>query len=194
MARRSRGRRRRRRRLAPRRAASPRPRPAPGPRPRCRRSPGPGLTVRHASRLSLSEGGRAGVEGAEEPRHVDRRDAECLRGAAESDEVLAVSAGPKHPKHPRSTAGHSAPHPARVTGPEAGDAPAHEEADRAPGLALLAHAVAGDHRSAPGQEGGDHLEELAAVDRDSRAARSRPGTCAAIGVEVSRVEMYSGCA
>ena len=34
--------------------------------------------------------------------------------------MLAVSAGPKQPKHPRPTAGHRAPHPVRVTGPRHG--------------------------------------------------------------------------
>ena len=44
------------------------------------------------------------------------------------------------------------------------------------------------------QEGADHLEQLALVDRAAAAARSRPCTWALIGVEVSSVEMYSGVA
>ena len=61
-----------------------------------------------------------------------------------SDDVLAVSVGPKQPKQPRSTDGQMAPHPALVTGPRHGVPPRHEQADRAPRLALLADAVPGD--------------------------------------------------
>jgi hypothetical protein len=67
-----------------------------------------------------------------------------------SEEVLAVSAGPKQPKQPRSTAGQSAPQPALVTGAA---------------LALLADAVPREVRATPGEVGGHHLEKLVAIDR-----------------------------
>ena len=50
---------------------------------------------------------------------------------------------------------------------EARQASSHQEADRAPGLALLTDTVPGDDRPSTGQGGVQHLQELPAVDRTS---------------------------
>ena len=119
----------------------------------------------HPGRLPLpAEGGCPGVEGGEQARQLDRA---CRRrqSRAASEPVLAVSDGPKQPKQPRPTAGHRAPQPARVTGPRHGvpsatsmhtvPRPLHSWQTEWPGMA----------RAAPGQGGGDDLQQLAAVDR-----------------------------
>ena len=84
---------------------------------------------------------------------------------SDSEMVLAVADGPKQPKQARPTPGHTAPHPALVTGPRHGVAPGHEDADVGGGLALLAYRVARDPGRPAGQVGGQDLEELMGVHR-----------------------------
>ncbi len=87
------------------------------------------------------------------------------RSSAASDAVLAVSAGPKQPKQPRPTVGHRAPHPDRVTGPRHGADPVTSRHTVPLPLHSWHTECPGTDRRAPGQGGGEDLEELAPIDR-----------------------------
>ena len=71
---------------------------------------------------------------------------------------------------------------------EAGGAVGDHDADVAAPLALDADAVRGDRRAAVLQEGADHLEQLALVDRAALQLEVDRDV-GAIGVEVASVEM-----
>ena len=113
---------------------------------------------------SLEEGGCPGVERAEQPGHVDRRGALGRAAGRPASGVGRVG---------RPEAAEAAPADRGAQGtatgpghrPQARRPLGHEQAHGAAPLALLADGVAGDDRAAPGQGGGDHLEQLVAVDR-----------------------------
>ena len=85
-----------------------------------------------------------------------------------SDAVFGVSCGPKHPKQPRPNRGHSAPQPARVTGPRHGipdDTATHTTPRRLHSTQTLYECslgIAALHQRL------HHLEQLALVDRAPR--------------------------
>ena len=116
------------------------------------------------------------------------------RSCAASDAVLAVSAGPKQPKQPRPTVGHRAPHPGPGDRTQTGGALGHQQADRAPALALLAHRVTRNDGRAASQGGGDAPRAAGAGRWDSRAARSRPRRGRRWAWRSSSESMYSGWA
>ena len=105
--------------------------------------------------------------------------------------VLVTAAGPKQPKQPRPYAGHSAPQPARVTGPRHGT-------PRATVMHVVPRALHSKHTLCPGRSGFRPASSAVSVFTSCRRSIGQPcssrstGTWSEAGVEVSNVDRYSG--
>ena len=105
--------------------------------------------------------------------------------------MFGVSIGPKQPKQPRSYDGQSALQPACVTGPRQG-VPCATMTQTTP---RRLHSV---HTLVAGMPGRRPWRNAVTTSSSWRLSIGQPrsskstGTCAAIGVDVASVEMYSG--
>ena len=106
----------------------------------------------------------AGVEGREEPRQLHGRRRRCAGAGRRATRCWRCRRG-RSSRSSRDRRTGRVPR-SRPGSPVRGRrSPGDQQADRAPPFALLAHRVPGDDRAAAGQEGGDDLQQLVAVDR-----------------------------
>ena len=169
------------------RAAPPRPRPGRAPSRRsCARSPG----GRGSWADAPGPGSRDGRRGRSALKVRNRREASTgVQAVGEQASRPATPCSPSRPaRSSRSSRG-------RRTGTGRRSPRASPDRGTACRWATSRHTVPrplhswhtlcpGMTGSPAGEVGGDHLEQLAAVDRDSRGARSRPARASEIGVEV----------